>query len=400
MARRARVLFLSQCLPYPPHTGVAARTFNILLQLQQSYDVDLVAFYRTTHQPNRRALEASWAALRQVVGSVAEPTPIPGEHSLVRRLWDHGRSLVTGRAYTFFEYDSRAFARRLRRVLRARTPDIVHLDSLDLHRWLPELPGVPITCTHHDIDSDLLRRVTATRSRGTTVFPASGRSHRATGARALRAIRGERDDVGSGCPETPRAGTGRCDGGGPQRHRHRLFPAALLRGHWKARHLRGPHALQLPQSRCRRIPPRRDLAPGSRRGRDDLVAVDRSPCPGGPCALPRPAARGGIGSGSRHSTDARRGRLLRRPDTYRRRNAPQDPRRLGDGKGDRLDVDRVRRAQCSRRGQHPHPRHARRVCRSRRADPRRRRAAAATRAKRPPHGSRALQLDHGGKAVA
>ena len=158
MARRARVLFLSQCLPYPPHTGVAARTFNILMQLQQSYDVDLVAFYRTTHQPNRRALEASWAALRQVVGSVAQPTPIPGEHSLVRRLWDHGRSLVTGRGYTFFEYDSRAFARRLRKVLRARTPDIVHLDSLDLHRWLPEVPAVPITCTHHDIDSDLLRR--------------------------------------------------------------------------------------------------------------------------------------------------------------------------------------------------------------------------------------------------
>ena len=160
MARRPRVLFLSQCLPYPPHTGVAARTFNILMQLQQSYDVDLVAFYRNRHQPNRPALEASWAALRQVVGwgSVAEPTPIPGEHSLVRRLWDHARSLVTGRVYTFYEYDSRAFARQLRSVLRARTPDIVHLDSLDLHRWLPELPPVPITCTHHDIDSDLLRR--------------------------------------------------------------------------------------------------------------------------------------------------------------------------------------------------------------------------------------------------
>ncbi|HEV2670255.1 MAG TPA: glycosyltransferase family 4 protein, partial [Gemmatimonadales bacterium] len=28
----------------------------------------------------------------------------------------------------------------------------------DLHRWLPALPAVPIVCTHHDIDSDLLRR--------------------------------------------------------------------------------------------------------------------------------------------------------------------------------------------------------------------------------------------------
>ncbi|HEV2669530.1 MAG TPA: glycosyltransferase, partial [Gemmatimonadales bacterium] len=158
MAQRARVLFLSQCLPYPPHTGVAARTFNILTQLQRSYDVDLVAFYRITHQPDRRSRDAAWAALRQVVSSAAEPTPIPGEHSRLRRLWDHARSLVTGRVYTFYEYDSAAFAQRLRSVLRARRPDIVHLDSLDLHRWLPALPAVPIVCTHHDIDSDLLRR--------------------------------------------------------------------------------------------------------------------------------------------------------------------------------------------------------------------------------------------------
>jgi len=33
----------------------------------------------------------------------------------------------------------------------------VHLDSLDFHRWLPELPRVPIACTHHDIESELLR---------------------------------------------------------------------------------------------------------------------------------------------------------------------------------------------------------------------------------------------------
>ncbi|HWC74522.1 MAG TPA: glycosyltransferase family 4 protein [Gemmatimonadales bacterium] len=157
-ARRPRILFLAQCLPYPPHTGVAARTFNILLQLQKTYDVDLVAFYRVNHQPDRGTLEASWEALRRVVSFVAEPTPIPSEHSTLRKLWVHARSMVSGRVYTFYEYDSRSFAERLRSVIRSRRPDIVHLDSLDMHRWLPELPPVPITCTHHDIDSDLLRR--------------------------------------------------------------------------------------------------------------------------------------------------------------------------------------------------------------------------------------------------
>src|SRR5207248_9573621 len=70
----------------------------------------------------------------------------------------HVRSVLTVRVYTLFEYDSRDFGRRLKAVLQARAPDLVHLDSLALHRWLPDLPTVPITCTHHDIDSDLLRQ--------------------------------------------------------------------------------------------------------------------------------------------------------------------------------------------------------------------------------------------------
>ncbi len=157
MSARPRLLFLAQCLPYPPHSGVATRTFNIVRQLQVEYDVDLIAFSRVNHQPDRGAREAAWAALQSATVFVAEPTPIPSEHSVLRKVWDHLRSVVTGRAYTYYEYDSRAFAARLRAVLRARTPGLVHLDSLDLHRWLSELPPVPISCTHHDIDSELLR---------------------------------------------------------------------------------------------------------------------------------------------------------------------------------------------------------------------------------------------------
>ncbi len=157
MAARPRVLFLSQSLPYPPHSGVLNRTFNVLRQLQVEYDVDLVAFSRVCHQTDRAAREAARDALRSVVAFVAEPTPIPNEHSASRKIWDHLRSVVSGRAYTYYQYHSRAFATRLRAVLRTRTPDLVHLDSLDFHRCLPELPRVPIACTHHDIESELLR---------------------------------------------------------------------------------------------------------------------------------------------------------------------------------------------------------------------------------------------------
>jgi len=158
VSARPRLLFLSHCLPYPPHSGVATRTYNILRQLHAAYDIDLVAFSRRSHQPDGDARDAAWRALGGTAAVVAEPTPIPNERSTLRKIWDHLRSVVSGRAYTYYEYESDAFAERLAAVLRARTPDLVHLDSLDLHRWLPDLPRVPITCTHHDIDSELLRR--------------------------------------------------------------------------------------------------------------------------------------------------------------------------------------------------------------------------------------------------
>ena len=158
MSSRPHILFLSQCLPYPPDSGVTARTFNILTQLRKEFDISLVAFSRLNHQPDADAREGSRRALRQFGANVCVPVPIASEQSVLRRSWDHLRSVSSGRAYTFYEYSSTAFQAQLRSAVLQRQPDLIHLDSLDLYRWLVELPGVPKICTHHDVDSELLRR--------------------------------------------------------------------------------------------------------------------------------------------------------------------------------------------------------------------------------------------------
>ena len=168
MASRATVLFLSQCLPYPPHTGVTNRTCNLLKQLHREFDVILLAYYRVNHQPTPEARQVACQALAQFVTEVCQPVPIPAERSLVRRAWDHWRSLSANRAYTYYEYASDHFRDRLRAVLSRRSPDLVHIDSLDLHRWLCELPLRPQVCTHHNIESQLLR-VRAARVRSPIV---------------------------------------------------------------------------------------------------------------------------------------------------------------------------------------------------------------------------------------
>jgi polysaccharide biosynthesis protein PslH len=153
---KPRMLFLSQTLPYPPDGGVKIRTYNVLRILSQAFSIHALCFYRwkqglITDDPagDARAL----AHLAEL-----EHFPIPQEHSAVRLLWDHARSIAARRAYTAYVYDSAAFRKRLEDVLSRERFDIVHVDSLDLARYFPALTGIPLVCVHHDVQSELLRR--------------------------------------------------------------------------------------------------------------------------------------------------------------------------------------------------------------------------------------------------
>jgi polysaccharide biosynthesis protein PslH len=154
---RDRLLVLSQCLPFPPHSGVANRTFNILLQLQREFDLHVVAFSRRNHQPNPGARESSRTGLEKWVNKVYEPVPVSGEWSQAARISTHLRSLLTFRPYTYYEYGSSEFGAILQKALTAADPALVHVDSLDLYRWLSGLGTVPYAVTHHSVESDLLR---------------------------------------------------------------------------------------------------------------------------------------------------------------------------------------------------------------------------------------------------
>ncbi len=157
MSHRPHILFLSQCLPYPPHSGVTNRTFHILEQLQAEFNVTLLAYSRRGHQADEAARLDARHELARVVNRVGAPVPIPAEYSGVRRIVDHLRATLTGRPYSFFVYDSEPFRSQLRQVVWEGAFDMIHLDSLDLYRWLNELPAVPTVCTHHSVESHLLR---------------------------------------------------------------------------------------------------------------------------------------------------------------------------------------------------------------------------------------------------
>jgi polysaccharide biosynthesis protein PslH len=154
---RDSILVLSQCLPHPPHSGVANRTYNILLQLQRAFNVHLVAFSRRNHQPDSAARAEARAALAHRLTRVYKPAPIPSERSAVLRIASHVRSVATFHPYTLYDYRSAIFEHSLATAIAEAQPPLVHMDSLDLYGWIPRLPAVPVAVTHHSVESDLLR---------------------------------------------------------------------------------------------------------------------------------------------------------------------------------------------------------------------------------------------------
>jgi glycosyltransferase involved in cell wall biosynthesis len=158
-----RLLFLCQTLPYPPDAGVSIRTYNVLRLLAGRFDITALCFYRRSAHPNDTRVMASTEALSRLAR--LEAFPIPQEHNRLRWVRDHLASVLTRRPYTWFAYDSRAFERRLRDLVEREHFDLVHMDSLDLSRYVPTLPGVPIVCVHHNVESRLLR------SRASTAVP-------------------------------------------------------------------------------------------------------------------------------------------------------------------------------------------------------------------------------------
>ncbi len=155
-APRPRLLLLAQTLPFPPDGGVNIRIYNVLRLLSRHYDVTLLCFMRRAERQAEGAVAAGIAGLLPYADVAV--FPIPQEYSRIRLLWDHLRSVVRRRAYTWYAYESRAVDERLAQLLATRQFAVAQIDSLDLARYIPALGALPVICVHHNVESALMQR--------------------------------------------------------------------------------------------------------------------------------------------------------------------------------------------------------------------------------------------------
>lgn len=155
-----KVLFLSQTLPYPPDSGVNVRTFNVLKGVASAFDVHCLCFARRAVVPDPSDLGRRLQGLRGTASG--DGFFIPSEWSLGRKLATHASSVMRTRVYTWFEYSNAEYLKRMRSLLSTGQFGLVHIDSLDLARFAKvireEFPTLPIACSHHNVESELLLR--------------------------------------------------------------------------------------------------------------------------------------------------------------------------------------------------------------------------------------------------
>jgi len=116
----ARILFLTQVLPYPLDSGAKVRAYHMLRQLSRRHQVTLVSFTRGDDSPD------AIAHLRQFCQEVAT-VPVP--RSFRQNLIAAFRGLTTGLPMIIARDETPQMAALLRRLARETPFDAIHADQ-------------------------------------------------------------------------------------------------------------------------------------------------------------------------------------------------------------------------------------------------------------------------------
>ncbi len=141
----ARVLFLTQVLPYPLDAGPKVRQYHMLRYLAERHRVTLVSFTRPDDRPE---------AVTHLERLCAEVHTVPMRRSLARNVRAGLKSLATGLPLIIVRDEIYAMADTLRRLARQERFDVIHADQLSMALYgqlaAREMPGAATLLDEHN----------------------------------------------------------------------------------------------------------------------------------------------------------------------------------------------------------------------------------------------------------
>jgi len=125
----ARILFLTQVLPYPLDAGPKVRAYHMLRHLARNHCVTLVSFVRPDDTPGAVAH----------LGTLCHAVhPVPMRRSLWRDLRAAAKGLLTGRPMVVARDEIGEMAATLRQLTQETAFDVIHADQLSMS-WYGQL---------------------------------------------------------------------------------------------------------------------------------------------------------------------------------------------------------------------------------------------------------------------
>lgn len=122
----ARVLYLTQVLPYPLNTGARVRQYYVLRQLARKHDVTLVSFVRADDKPEH---------VSHLKGLCAEVYTVPMQRSRARDVRAAIKGLITDQPIVIVRDEVAAMAQLIDRLLADERYDVVQADQVAMAQY-------------------------------------------------------------------------------------------------------------------------------------------------------------------------------------------------------------------------------------------------------------------------
>ena len=149
------VLFLAHLLPWPLEGGGQIKSYHVLRQLSQAYDIKLLAL-------TRKADEAqSVEPLREFCALGVEIISL--RRTKLSNLLAAGGALVTGRSFIVQRDNTPALRAAVARELATQRYVALHTDHLQMMQFVPETPpGVKVILDEHNVEFRIPQRLAQT----------------------------------------------------------------------------------------------------------------------------------------------------------------------------------------------------------------------------------------------
>ena len=122
----ARVLYLTQVLPYPLNTGARVRQYYVLRQLARKHDVTLVAFVRADDKPEH---------VSHLKGLCSEVYTVPMQRSRARDARAAIKGLITAQPIVIVRDEVAAMAQLIDRLLADERYDVIQADQVAMAQY-------------------------------------------------------------------------------------------------------------------------------------------------------------------------------------------------------------------------------------------------------------------------